>query len=315
MTHLDALHKSAYHAYANSAETEAADYPLDDAVSPAAPPRWRDALARLWSNRLAAVGVVTIVLVTLVSIAAPWLTPYDPNAGDPALRLAGIGTPGHWLGLDDQGRDLFSRLIWGGRSALAVVVIAVTAACVLSLAIGLYAGYARGRTAALVMRLIDILFAFPMILLAINLATTLGPGFVTVGVTVLLSALPYLTRVVYAGVRAERDKEYIEAARALGASSFDIVRREILPNVLTPLVVYGTTLIGGMIVFLAGLSFLGLGVQPPTADWGRMVSEGTRLMLLGGAHVATLPALAIVVLSLAFNWLGDGLRDALDPRD
>lgn len=313
MTHLDALHKSAYHAYADT--TDALDEPLHDEVAPDAPPRWHDALSRLWSNRLAAIGVVVIVLVTFISVAAPWLAPYDPNTGDPTLRLAGIGTPGHWLGLDEQGRDLLSRLIWGGRSALAVVVIAVATACVLSLAIGLYAGYARGRTAALVMRTIDILFAFPMILLAINLATTLGPGFVTVGTTVLLSALPYLTRVVYAGVRAERDKEYIEAAQALGASSFDIVRREILPNVLTPLVVYGTTLIGGMIVFLAGLSFLGLGVQPPTADWGRMVSEGTRLMLLGGAHVATLPALAIVVLSLAFNWLGDGLRDALDPRD
>ncbi|PVX81698.1 ABC transporter permease [Paraburkholderia unamae] len=278
------------------------------------PPRWRDALARLAANRLAVAGVVIIALAVFVSLAAPWLAPYDPNHAEPAARLAGVGTPGHWLGLDAQGRDMTSRLLWGGRTSLAIVVVSVLGACVASLALGLYAGYSRGLAAIAVMRATDLLFAFPMILLAINLATAFGAGPFTAGVTVLFSALPYLTRVVYANVRAEREREYVEAARALGASTFDIVAREILPNVLTPLVVYGTTLCGGMIVFLAGLSYLGLGVQPPMPDWGRMVSEGAKVMLTGGAHVATLPALAIVAVSVAFNWLGDGLRDALDPQ-
>ncbi|PLZ01800.1 ABC transporter permease [Burkholderia sp. WAC0059] len=276
--------------------------------------RGREAFSRFRANRPAIVGAAVIALAALMSLAAPWLAPYDPNAADPALRLAGIGTHGHWLGLDAQGRDILSRIVWGGRSSLAIVVSSVLAACVASLGLGLYAGFSRGPAAAVLMRVVDMLFAFPMILLAINLATVFGAGRFTAGVTVLLSALPYLTRVVYAGVRAERDREYVEAARALGASPAAIVLREILPNVLTPLVVYGTTLCGGMIVYLAGLSFLGLGVQPPTPDWGRMVSEGAQVMLLGSAHVATIPALAIVALSLAFNWLGDGLRDALDPR-
>jgi ABC-type dipeptide/oligopeptide/nickel transport system permease subunit len=294
--------------------------PIDDTWAtaphgaPERPQGWRDALARLAANRLALTGVVVLVVVACLSLAAPWLAPYDPNYAEPAARLAGIGTPGHWLGLDSQGRDLTSRLLWGGRTSLAIVVAAVLAACVASLIIGLFAGYARGLWAVLLMRAIDLLFAFPMILLAINLATVFSPGPFTAGVTVLFSALPYLTRVVYANVRAEREREYVEAARALGASGFAIVTRDILPNVLTPLVVYGTTLCGGMIVFLAGLSYLGLGVQPPAPDWGRMVSEGAKVMLFGGAHAATLPALVIVVVSLAFNWLGDGLRDALDPQ-
>jgi ABC-type dipeptide/oligopeptide/nickel transport system permease subunit len=280
-----------------------------------APSRFSEAATRLASNGLAFGGLLFILLVFAVSAAAPWLAPYDPNAADPVLRLGGIGTPGHLLGLDAQGRDMLSRLIWGGRTSLVVVIPAVLGACVLSLLLGLSAGYSRGRASAIVMRFIDILFAFPMILFAINLATTFGPGIFTVTATVLFCALPYVTRVVYAEVRAERDKEYVEAARALGASSFEIVSQEILPNVLTSVVVYGTTLIGGMIVFLAGLSFLGLGVQPPAADWGRMVGEGARVMLLGGGHVATLPALVIVAFALAFNWFGDGLRDVLDPRD
>ena len=273
------------------------------------------ALQRLWQNRLASLGLTFILLNLVVATAAPWLSPYDPNAADPVMRLAPIGTAGHPLGVDAQGRDLLSRVLWGGRSAFSIVIPAVFCACVLSLVLGLYAGYARSRASAWVMRLIDVLFAFPMILLAINLATTFGPGAFTVSVTVLFSALPYVTRVVYAEVRAERDKEYVEAAKALGASAIEIAGKEILPNVLTSVVVYGTTLVGGMIVFLAGLSFLGLGIQPPTADWGRMVSEGAKVMLLGGMHVATAPALAIAALALAFNWFGDGLRDVLDARD
>lgn len=274
------------------------------------PPRWQ----RLRAHKLAVFSLGWIVAALLLALLAPWIAPYDPNAADPALRLEPPFTPGHLLGLDGQGRDLLSRVIWGGRESLLSTLVPVFVAVVLSLALGLFAGYARGRSSALVMRIIDILFAFPMVLLAIGLATALGPGRWTIALTIVFTATPYLTRVVYAGVRAERDKEYVEAARALGASTGTVLLREILPNVATPAIVYGTTLVGSMIVFLSGLSFLGLGTQPPTADWGRMVSEGAQVLVLDAAHVATAPALAIVSVALAFNWLGNGLRDWLDPR-
>ena len=291
----------------------AAALPADTAAEPARPQR-PGALHLLRQHQLAALGLAVIVLAVLLAVLAPWVAPHDPNAADPALRLAPPGTPGHPLGLDGQGRDILSRLVWGGRASLLSTILPVAAALVLSLGIGLFAGYTRGRASALVMRTVDILFAFPMVLLAIGLATALGPGSWTIVLTIVFTATPYLARVVYAGVRAERDKEYVEAARALGASTAHVLLREILPNVATPAIVYGTTLVGSMIVFLSGLSFLGLGTQPPTADWGRMVSEGAQVLVLDAAHVATAPALAIVAVALAFNWLGNGLRDLLDPR-
>ncbi|MFT4265954.1 MAG: ABC transporter permease, partial [Xenophilus sp.] len=282
-----------------------------DAGHASAPPTpWR----RLRAHKLALASLGWIALALLLAVLAPWVAPHDPNAADPALRLAPPLTPGHPLGLDGQGRDLLSRVIWGARESLLSTIVPVAAAVLASLALGLFAGYTRGRASALVMRVIDLLFAFPMVLLAIGLATALGPGRWTIALTIVFTATPYLTRVVYAGVRAERDKEYVEAARALGASTGTVLLREILPNVATPALVYGTTLVGSMIVFLSGLSFLGLGTQPPTADWGRMVSEGAQVLVLDAAHVATAPALAIVSVALAFNWLGNGLRDLLDPR-
>lgn len=265
-------------------------------------------------HRLALFSLIFLLLVVAVSALAPWISPYDPLLSTPRLRLGAMGTPGHLLGLDGQGRDILSRLIWGGRTSLAASVIPVLLAAVLSVILGVVAGYRHGRISSLVMRLIDMLFAFPMVLLAIGLSAVIGSGFMTVSITLICSATPDLTRVVYAETRSEIGKEYIEAARSLGAPTFDILYRELLPNVLTPLVVYTTTLLGGMVVFLAGLSFLGLGVQPPQADWGRMVSEGAQMMILGAPHIATLPAAAIVLVSLAFNWLGDGLHDALDPH-
>lgn len=281
---------------------------------PGTPTPARAIWQRLRAHKLALASLGVIVLALLLSALAPWLAPYDPNAADPALRLAPPGTPGHVLGLDGQGRDLLSRVLWGGRQSLLSTIAPVAVAVLISLALGLFAGYTRGRAAALVMRVVDILFAFPMVLLAIGLATALGPGFWTIALTIVFTATPYLTRVVYAGVRAERDKEYVEAARVLGAPTHTVLLREILPNVATPAIVYGTTLVGSMIVFLAGLSFLGLGTQPPTADWGRMVSEGAQVLVLDAVHVATVPALAIVTVALAFNWLGNGLRDILDPQ-
>lgn len=297
-----------------TAEALASAIAIERHDAPDAPTPARAIWQRLRAHKLALASLAVIALALLLSALAPWIAPYDPNAADPALRLAPPGTPGHLLGLDGQGRDLLSRLLWGGRESLLSTIAPVAVAVLISLTLGLFAGYTRGRAAALVMRVVDILFAFPMVLLAIGLATALGPGFWTIALTIVFTATPYLTRVVYAGVRAERDKEYVEAARVLGAATHTVLLREILPNVATPAIVYGTTLVGSMIVFLAGLSFLGLGTQPPTADWGRMVSEGAQLLVLDAAHVATVPALAIVAVALAFNWLGNGLRDILDPN-
>ena len=172
--------------------------------------RWH----RLTRDRLVLASLLFILAVVAVSVAAPWIAPYDPNVADAALRLAPLGTPDHVLGVDAQGRDILSRVIWGGRSSLLVSVLPVAAAVLLSIALGLAAGYKGGKLAAFIMRVIDLAFAFPMVLLAIGLATAFGPGLWTVGLTIIFSATPYLTRVVYAEVRAERDKEYVEAAQA-----------------------------------------------------------------------------------------------------
>ena len=263
---------------------------------------------------LAVASLMVLLCIIAVTLLAPWLAPYDPMQAFPGLRLAAPGTPGHLLGGDNQGRDMLSRLIWGGRSALGASILPVIFAAALSLVLGMSAGYRNGVISSFIMRCIDMLFAFPMVLLAIGLSAVLGNGYLTVIITLICSVIPYLTRVVYSDTRVEVQKEYVEALRAQGASHADILFRELLPNVATPLLVYTTSLLGGMVVFLAGLSFLGLGVQPPQADWGRMVGEGAQMMILGAPHIATLPALAIVVVSLAFNWLGDGLRDLLDPH-
>ena len=262
---------------------------------------------------LAVASLVALLCIIVVTLFAPWLAPYDPMQAFPGLRLAVPGTPGHLLGGDNQGRDMLSRLIWGGRSALGASILPVIFAAAIGLFLGMLAGYRNGMVSVFIMRCIDMLFAFPMVLLAIGLAAVLGSGYVTVIITLICSVIPYLTRVVYSDTRVEVQKEYVEALRAQGASHADILFRELLPNVAIPLLVYTTSLLGGTVVFLAGLSFLGLGVQPPQADWGRMVGEGAQMMILGVPHIATLPALAIVVVSLAFNWLGDGLRDLLDP--
>ncbi len=226
-------------------------------IGPVHTPR-RGRLRRFASDRLACASLGFILLIVAVSIAAPWIAPHDPVAADPAHRLAPIGSPGYLLGADAQGRDVLSRLIWGGRFSLQASIVPVFLAVTMSLALGLLAGYFGGRWSAALMRGIDLLFAFPMVMVAIGLAAVLGPGLWTVALTVVLSITPYLLRVVYADVKAERDKDYVEAARALGASTTDILAQEILPNVVTSSIVYGTTLVGGMIVFIAGLSFLGL---------------------------------------------------------
>ena len=264
-------------------------------------------------DRQAVVGVVIIAIAGGAALLAPLVSPWDPLSSGGAERLSPIGTPGHLLGTDEQGRDILSRLIWGGRASLLVGILPTVAAGLVALALGLLAGAAGGLTDHVVMRALDVFFAFPLVLLAIAIVGVIGPGMQNQMFALAVVLVPYSTRVVRTTTLSVTPLEFVEAARALGASRRRLLARHVLPNVLPPLVVYTSTLVGMMIVASAGLSFLGLGVQPPTPDWGVMVGNG-RLVLYRAAHVATIPGIVIVVVALAFNFIGDGLREALDPR-
>ncbi|WP_432522310.1 ABC transporter permease [Kineococcus sp. SYSU DK006] len=278
------------------------------------PSRFRLAVRAFCRDRVAVGALAVLAVVALASVFAPLLAPHSPTAGDATLRLEGIGTPGHPLGLDGQGRDVLSRLLHGGRYSLLVAVVPVLVVFPLALATGMVAGYARGRTGEVIMRVLDVLFAFPLVLLAIALAAVLGAGLGNVMLAIGITLVPYMARVAYTTTVQEVGKDYVEAARASGAPTRDVLLRELLPNVVSGLLVYATTLAGLMIVVAAGLSFLGVGIVPPTPDWGIMTSDGASVLLEGKFHVATIPGLVILVVALSFNLLGDGLRDALDPR-
>lgn len=272
----------------------------------------KQSLRVFMQDKLAVIGAVIVFFVLTVSILAPVIAPYDPNIGEGSKRLLPIGTPGHILGLDEQGRDILSRLIWGGRLSLISGIVPIVLMFTISLTVGLIAGY-FSRVGEVIMRILDILFAFPTVLLAIAIAAIIGSGLTTILLSMCIVMLPYMTRVVFTSTMNEKNKEYVEAAKALGANKFEILFKEIMPNVMTDLIVYSTTLIGVMIVFAAGLSFIGLGIQPPEADWGRMVAGGTSVLTQGAPHISTIPGIVILIVATAFNWLGDGLQSALDP--
>ncbi|WP_349826837.1 ABC transporter permease [Brevibacterium litoralis] len=279
-----------------------------------APSRWALGVRAFRKDIAAVVSLVFLAVVVLAAICAPLLTPYSPTEGDITMRLEGIGTPGHPLGLDGQGRDLLARLLYGGRWSLAVAVIPVIVAFPVSLTIGLLAGYFRGIAGEVIMRVLDVVFAFPLVLLALAFAAVLGAGLGNVMLAIGVGFVPFMSRVAYTSVVQESSKEYIEAARAAGHSTPSVLFRELLPNVVPELLVYSTTLCGMAIVTASGLSFLGVGVTPPTPDWGIMTSDGSGVLLEGIFHIATIPGLVILLVALAFNLVGDGLRDALDPR-
>jgi peptide/nickel transport system permease protein len=241
------------------------------------------------------------------------IAPQDPIKITLSQRLAPPGTPGYPLGADELGRDILSRLMWGGRVSLLVGFSAVMVAMVSGVVVGLVAGYSGGRLDAVIMRFIDILMAFPALLLAITIVASLGPGLFNAMLAVSIVGIPYYARIIRGSVLSLREQEFVQAARTIGASDVRIVTRHILPNTFAPLIVAATLDVGWMIMTAAGLSFLGLGAQPPTAEWGVMLSGG-RQFLRNAPHVSVLPGLAIFLVVLALNFLGDGLRDALDPR-
>ncbi len=274
---------------------------------------WLQAWRAFRRDRLALVGLIMVATAVLAAIFAPWVAPADPTQGSGTERLLGVLTDGHILGTDGQGRDILSRLIWGGRVSLSIGVVPVLIAFVISLGLGLVAGYFRSWTGQLIMRCLDVLLAFPLVLLAIALVGVLGPGMMNVMLSLVLVELPYMTRVVFTETSVLRNKPFVIAAKAAGTRTPRILFQEILPNVLSTLIVYSAVNIGAFIVIGAGFSFLGIGITPPTPDWGIMTSDG-RLVLAQAPHVAAVPGIAIICVALAFNWIGDGLRDALDPR-
>ena len=265
------------------------------------------------ADHSALVGLLFIAVIVLVSLTIPFFSVYDPTAQVDAPRLAPPLTPGHLLGVDGHQRDELTRLLWGGRISLLSGVVPTVAATLVSLVLGSTAAYFGGLPETIILRGMDILFAFPSVLLAIAIAGALGPNERNQMLAIGIVLIPYITRVVHGSVRSVKVLPYIEASQSLGASAPAIISRHVLPNALPPVIVYSTTLIGMMMVLSSGLSFLGLGVQPPTPDWGAMVRDAKDF--LGVAPwLSTFPGLMILLTALAFNYFGDGLNDALDPR-
>ena len=271
-----------------------------------------DAWGRFRRNRLALLGLALVAVLATSAVLAPWLSPHDPARQSLIEKRAKPGGK-YVLGADEFGRDILSRVIYGSRVALLVGLLSATIAVAGGLVLGTLAGFAGGWPDAVVMRAIEILLAFPYLLLALAIVAVLGPGALNTTIAVGIWGVPAVTRIVRGAVLALRETEYVGAARALGAPAVALLRRHILPNIVPGLIVYATLFMANAILLEAALSFLGLGVQPPTASWGLMVSTG-RDVLLVAPHVATVPGLAIMVAVLAFNLVGDGLRDALDPR-
>lgn len=277
-------------------------------------PRGRGALVwrQIRRNRAALAGGVVLVALVFVALFAPQVAPSDPIRILPVERLLPPSRQ-HLFGTDELGRDVLSRVIFGARISLTVGLISVGVALVIGVTLGLLSGYLGGRVDNLIMRVIDILLAFPGILLAIVIAGTLGPGLRNVMIAVGIFSVPTYARVVRASTLSIREMEYVQALRALGASDGRIIFRHILPNVSAAVIVLSTLGVATAILSAAGLSFVGLGAQPPTPEWGAMLSAA-RPYLNSEWWLPTFPGLAIMVTVLAINLLGDGVRDALDPR-
>jgi peptide/nickel transport system permease protein len=272
----------------------------------------QDALRRLGRNRGAMVGLVVLAGLVVSAVGAPWIARYDPVAIDILVRLQ-IPSLAHPLGTDNFGRDILSRIVYAGRISLFIGFVAVFIGAVWGGVIGAVSGYYGGRLDGLLMRLMDILLAVPQIILAMAIVGVLGASLLNLMVAVGISVLPRYARMIRASALSLRKLEFVEAARATGASDLRIILQDILPNCLAPLIVLSTLGVAQALLSAATLSFLGLGIQPPTPEWGAMLSDG-RQFLRNAPHITIFPGLAIVVVVMALNLVGDGLRDALDPK-
>ncbi|WP_103681105.1 ABC transporter permease [Alkalispirochaeta sphaeroplastigenens] len=274
--------------------------------------QWAEVWRRLKQNRMAMAGLAVIGIIIFTALFAEVIAPYGYREQN-LTRIADPPSREHLLGTDDLGRDILSRIIFGARVSLQVGFVAVSIALIAGGTLGALSGFYGGNIDNVVMRCMDVLLAIPSILLAIAIVSAFGGGLVNVMIAVGISNIPVYARIVKASVISIKEQEFIEAARAVGASDFRIITKHILPNSMAPIIVQGTLGVAIAILSAAGLSFIGLGIEPPTPEWGAMLSSG-RHLIRRSPHVATFPGLAIVITIFALNLLGDGLRDALDPR-
>ncbi|MCA1868844.1 ABC transporter permease [Agrobacterium genomosp. 3] len=264
------------------------------------------------SQPRSAVGLVIVILAIIAAIGAPIIAPYDPNQPD-FLSILAPPSSAHWLGTDDLGRDVLSRIIYGSQASLMVGALSVVGALVVGTLVGLLSGYFGGGVDAILMRIMDIIFAFPAILLALAITAVLGPSLPNAILAIAIVNLPVFARIARAQTLVLRRQEFVEAKRSLGFGTFNILMTTILPNSLAPLVVQGSLLFASAIITESYLSFLGLGVQPPAATWGNMLKSALGFMDIA-PWLAWFPGVAIFITVLGFNLLGDGLRDQFDPR-
>jgi peptide/nickel transport system permease protein len=272
----------------------------------------REAWRRLKMNRAAICGLAVIVVLVTSALLAPWVAPYDPAKMDVRARLQGPSLE-HVLGTDNFGRDIFSRIVYASRISLVIGFVAVGIGALFGGIAGAVSGYYGRWLDSLLMRAMDVLLSIPQIILAIAIVGAMGASLLNLMIAVGISVLPRYARLVRASAMSLRDLEFIEAARAAGASDLRIILQNIIPNCMAPLIVLSTLGVAQAILSAATLSFLGLGIQPPTPEWGSMLSDG-RQFLRNAPHITIFPGLAIVIVVMALNMLGDGLRDALDPK-
>ena len=269
---------------------------------------WR----RLCKNKLAILGLILVIVIILASILAPVLSPYEYDAIDPA-NAKQFPSLAHLLGTDHYGRDILTRILYGGRTSLLISVVAIAISLIIGGLLGAVASYFGGLQENIIMRLLDVLMAVPGLLLAVAISASLGVGMLNCAIAIGISSIPSFARIIRASVLSIKDQEYIEAAKACGVRDWTIILRHVIPNSLAPIMVQSTLRVGESIMTISSLSFIGLGVQAPTPEWGSMLAQG-RDLIRDFWPIVTFPGIAIMLTVVAFNLLGDGLRDALDPR-
>ena len=310
----------------NTSSTQVAQLEVEVLRSTESVSLWRTAFRRLFKRKSALAGMVILGILTFIAIFAPLLAPYDPLQvligiepvkvrQPPCIHLFGCpeDQPQHIMGIDGNVRDQFSRILYGARLSLMVGITSVSFAIVIGTVLGSVAGYLGGRIDNVIMRVMDVLLAFPSLLLAIAIVSILGPGLINALIAIAIVSIPAYARVMRSTVLTVREMEFVEASRSLGGGTYYVLFSRILPNSLTPLIVVGTLGIATAILDAAALSFLGLGAQPPTPEWGTMLGA-ERNQVFTAPHLVLYPGLMIMLTVLGFNLLGDGMRDALDPR-
>ncbi|MFC4410562.1 ABC transporter permease [Chungangia koreensis] len=269
-------------------------------------------MKRLLKNKLSVAGLLIILLIIGMAFCAPWIVQHQPNTQDLRNSELPLFSEGHWLGTDNYGRDVWSRIVYGSRVSLIVGFTAVVFGLIGGITLGMLAGFYK-KLDSPIMRFVDLLFSFPGILLAMLIIAVLGTSLVNVAIAISIWSVPSCARIVRGSVLSIKQKEYIMAMKSLGASDLRIMAKHILPNAMAPIIVFATMQMGSAILSTAALSYLGLGAQPPTPEWGAMISQGQDYMWTS-PHLTIVPGIVIMLVVFAFNVVGDGLRDALDPN-